>query len=164
MQKCERCEKQIDGSYGSGRFCSMSCARAWSAVQNLEVARKKRSIAQKGRKGRPLTPSLQEKMQEGRVKSRMKKNVVVGDKWATIYDTLDITYQELEIYRQKHIVCEICKKSESIVHKPTNRIRKLAIDHDHDTKKFRGLLCTKCNMNYDWFLANAESIKAYASK
>jgi hypothetical protein len=133
-------------------------------VQNLEVASKKRSIAQKGRKGRPLTESLQKKMQDGRIKSRMKKNVVVGDKWTTVYDILDITHAELEKYRQEHKVCEICKKSESIVHKPTNRVRRLAIDHDHNTKKFRGLLCTKCNMNYDWFLANSTSIQAYASK
>lgn len=164
MQKCERCEKDIDGDYGSGRFCDISCARAWSAVQNLEVARVKRSLAQKGRKGRPLSDSLQKRMQEGRIRSRMRRNVVVGDKWKPVYDTLDITHEELENYRQKHTVCEICRKPESIIHKPTNKIRKLAIDHDHETKKFRGLLCTKCNMNFDWYLVNTVNIQAYASK
>lgn len=30
MKVCEYCGKEIDGSYGSGRFCSKSCAIAWS--------------------------------------------------------------------------------------------------------------------------------------
>jgi hypothetical protein len=29
--KCEKCEKEHDGSYGSGRFCSVECARAYSS-------------------------------------------------------------------------------------------------------------------------------------
>lgn len=28
--KCENCEKEHDGSYGSGRFCSSKCARGFS--------------------------------------------------------------------------------------------------------------------------------------
>ena len=28
--KCEKCEKEIDGSFGSGRFCSRSCANSKS--------------------------------------------------------------------------------------------------------------------------------------
>lgn len=164
VQKCERCEKLIDGNYGSGRFCNISCARAWSAVQNIEEARIKRSLSQKGKKGKPLDRLLQDKMQAGRVKSRLRKNVVVGDKWKIVYDILDITYGELEEYRKQHNVCEICKKPESITHHTTKNTRKLAIDHDHMAKKFRGLLCTKCNMSLDWYIANSENIQQYALK
>lgn len=162
--KCERCEKLIDGSYGSGRFCDISCARAWAAVQNLETARVQRSITQKGRKGRPLTQELQDKMQAGRLQSKLNKNVIIGDRHKPVHHTLDITYAYLYDYRKEHIVCEICKKPESIIHRQSQNIRKLAIDHDHETRRFRGLLCTKCNMNFDWYVANAENILKYASK
>lgn len=30
--KCEKCGKEHNGSYGSGRFCSAKCARSYSAV------------------------------------------------------------------------------------------------------------------------------------
>lgn len=30
MKKCESCNKNHDGSYGSGRFCSAECARSFS--------------------------------------------------------------------------------------------------------------------------------------
>ena len=41
--KCEneRCGKYHDGSYGSGRFCSKSCARTRS-VEIIKIAKKKR--------------------------------------------------------------------------------------------------------------------------
>tara|TARA_Y100000310_G_C20704121_1_gene833230 strand:+ start:17299 stop:17910 length:612 start_codon:yes stop_codon:yes gene_type:complete len=32
--KCEKCNKEHDGSYGSGRFCSSKCARSFSSNNN----------------------------------------------------------------------------------------------------------------------------------
>ena len=33
--KCEKCQKDHDGSYGSGRFCSKECARSYSSNKNI---------------------------------------------------------------------------------------------------------------------------------
>jgi len=33
MKKCENCEKEHDGTYGSGRFCSSICARSFSTKE-----------------------------------------------------------------------------------------------------------------------------------
>lgn len=43
--KCEKCGKEHDGSFGSGRFCSRSCAN--SRVQTEEI-RKKKSLTLRG--------------------------------------------------------------------------------------------------------------------
>ena len=32
--KCEKCNKEHDGSYGSGRFCSSKCARSYSTSKD----------------------------------------------------------------------------------------------------------------------------------
>lgn len=45
---CERCGKEHDGSFGSGRFCSRACAN--SRVFS-EAAKKKKSKALKGKPG-----------------------------------------------------------------------------------------------------------------
>lgn len=37
----------------------------------------------------------------------------------------------------------------------------LHIDHDHDTGKVRGLLCSNCNRNLGWYEKKAEAIKQY---
>ena len=35
---CENCGKEHDGSYGSGRFCSKSCAIAFGNKQRVHTA------------------------------------------------------------------------------------------------------------------------------
>lgn len=42
---CEKCGKEHDGSYGSGRFCSERCARSFSGSGRSEESRKKTSIS-----------------------------------------------------------------------------------------------------------------------
>lgn len=50
-------------------------------------------------------------------------------------------------------VCAICHKP------PLNNA--LAIDHDHDTGKIRGLLCSRCNSALGWLETREDSIVAY---
>ena len=38
---CENCGCSHDGTYGSGRFCSASCARSWSSMQHRAETNKK---------------------------------------------------------------------------------------------------------------------------
>jgi len=42
--KCEKCNKEHDGSYGSGRFCSAQCARGFSTKEKREEINKKVSL------------------------------------------------------------------------------------------------------------------------
>ena len=47
------------------------------------------------------------------------------------------------IYDSQGGVCAICKKPECV--KFRGKVRNLAIDHEHETGKVRGLLCMNCN-------------------
>lgn len=47
---CENCNKEHDGSYGSGRFCSCKCARAFSSKIKRKEINEKVSKTLKGRK------------------------------------------------------------------------------------------------------------------
>ena len=49
MITCENCNKEHNGSYGSGRFCDEKCARTYSSNINKEQKGKKISEAMKER-------------------------------------------------------------------------------------------------------------------
>ena len=58
--------------------------------------------------------------------------------------------KETEIILKNHNgICEICKK-------PDIKGRRLSIDHNHKTRKFRGFLCLKCNNGLGCFGDNVE--------
>lgn len=79
--------------------------------------------------------------------------------------TLDITREELESYRQKQTVCEMCNNPETCITftGKTGRTspNQLAVDHDYQTGKFRGLLCRRCNCQFGWYEKHREMIEKY---
>jgi hypothetical protein len=64
----------------------------------------------------------------------------------------NISADDLKSYLTNNSACEIC-----------GRTIKCHPDHDHSTLKFRGALCTNCNMNLGWFEQNKANIKSYLS-
>lgn len=58
--------------------------------------------------------------------------------------------QYLEMESKQQGVCSICKKKCS---------RKLAVDHNHQTNKLRGLLCNSCNRGLGYFKDNLENLQ-----
>jgi len=41
MSKCEKCNIENEGTYGSGRFCSSKCARSFSTSKKRKEINKK---------------------------------------------------------------------------------------------------------------------------
>lgn len=53
---CENCEKEHEGSYGSGRFCCKKCARGYSTKAKRKEINRRVSQSLKGRPGRKGIP------------------------------------------------------------------------------------------------------------
>jgi len=63
------------------------------------------------------------------------------------------------LYEKQNGVCAICGKPETTKNN-VGAVRLLSMDHDHKTKKVRGLLCMSCNV----FLGHLEKNVKYISK
>lgn len=79
---------------------------------------------------------------------------------------LDVSVSEMQQYFKEHTTCEICGKSVDEVVKYAGRYatKKLCVDHDHQTNKFRGLLCQVCNRQLGWYEKNKNAINTYLDK
>lgn len=53
------------------------------------------------------------------------------------------------LLEQQHGVCAICHQPET-QRSRWGGIKSLAVDHDHETNKVRGLLCNRCNSVLGW--------------
>jgi len=49
-----------------------------------------------------------------------------------------------EAFKKQGGLCALCRRPEKTRHQ-NGKIRRLTVDHDHVTGRFRGLLCTFCN-------------------
>lgn len=50
-----------------------------------------------------------------------------------------------EFMKLQNNKCAICHREEYILDHRTKKVRRLSVDHNHDTGKVRGLLCKNCN-------------------
>ena len=161
---CEMCGIEHDGLYGSGRFCSSFCAHKYSTAKNRDLINKKVSntLKDKSINDKDFKKLLSDNNKKA-IKSIKEKSSTNNVKIANV--TLDITKEELEKYREDHPVCEICGKPEKIkTCRNSINPNKLAIDHDHKTNKFRGLLCCDCNRKLGWYENLSKQINDYLSK
>ena len=178
---CEKCGKVTEEKFGSGRFCSRACANARThSAETKERIRQgvnKQTVCQCQFCGKEFT-TLAAKASHERLcalnpnklpnpstqhECKLKRQVVL---YGANKVTLDITYEELEQYRAAHQTCEICGKTVAEVTKWDSKFaaKNLCVDHDHNTGKFRGLLCQICNRQLGWYENNKENIQKYLDK
>lgn len=82
--------------------------------------------------------------------------VRLEDKDRHLQRTFGITIGEYKVlFDSQNGNCAICKNPESIIDGRNGGIRNLAVDHNHETGKVRGLLCTKCNTTLGFAHDNA---------
>lgn len=80
MKTCENCNKEHDGTYGSGRFCSKECARGFSTKNKRKEINEKTSNSLKGRKLSDEHRDKISKIQSGKVMSENTKNKISNTK------------------------------------------------------------------------------------
>jgi hypothetical protein len=178
---CEKCGKVTEEKFGSGRFCSRACAnsRAHSAETKERIRQgiTKHTSCQCqfcGKEFNNLNACRSHerlcKLNPNALLNPAKLSTKKSQRHVIIYTTpkvtLDITYSELDQYRTLHQVCEICGKSVKDTVKYTGKFaaKQLCVDHDHETNKFRGLLCQVCNRQLGWYENNKENIQKYLDK
>lgn len=148
---CPKCGKEFENNTNR-KFCTRSCANSHIPT---EEQNKRRSLKLKGNNFPNKGPKRAGELSHQRKMKRLVK--------AKNGQILNITYQQLEDYKKTHFVCEICGQAERASHNK-KKVSELCRDHDHNTCKFRGLLCSNCNRKLGWFESYKNEIIKYLNK
>ena len=83
---------------------------------------------------------------KNRIQKPINKNLYFKRKYG-----IDLAQYE-ELLKRQGFCCAICKRSQKTLGKV------LAVDHYHDTKEVRGLLCIRCNTGLGFFKDSKENL------
>lgn len=158
MFRCEICDKEFDSPLKlGGHKSSHSRGKRKDCKKEINClyCNKTMIVNQSDKKQYCSTECFKAQVQEDK---NNRFVVIRSEKHGN--HVLDITVKELEDYRQKQLVCEICGNKESI----KNGTIKLSADHNHETFRFRGLLCYACNVKLAWLEKEWDSIKSYLER
>lgn len=180
---CENCGKVVEDQdkFGSGRFCCRACANShkhsdeWKAniragiiketdCECLFCGKKFKNLTAKASHER-LCAKNPNKLEDVAAQTR-KLNKAKANYKAKNGDILDVSNEIINKYLEEHKTCEICGKTieESSHWDSKFSPKRLCVDHDHKTLKFRGVLCSQCNRQLGWYELYKEEIEAYLKK
>lgn len=166
---CKECKKEFTYTFPKD-FCSSSCAARYNNRARKESGwtRTKESLAKTSASMKKYYQEHPDRKRgDGKgawflskeSRKRMREHFDKRPKKLSGLE-LDISYGDFVKYKESHLVCEICGKKEYIS-TGGDRPNNLAIDHQHGTNHFRGLLCQQCNTKLGWFEKNRENILGY---
>lgn len=180
---CENCGVIMKEYFGTGRFCSRACANS-RGERPIETKYKiSQALSKTKRTSEQFIEEKElEKFQRTEIcpicgfktnlhgmRSHLaycKKKHGIKTFAKVVGVELDITVEDLSNYIADHPNCEICGKTiaETVKYTGKTAAKRLCIDHDHITGKFRGMLCQVCNRQLGWYEHNEEKIKRYLDK
>lgn len=148
MSICESCGKDHNSAYGSGRFCSSSCARRFSSKSNREETNRKISerMHEKVLNGtyRGNSPLLYSKEQRDeillKVRNTWKNKLLDAD-----YGTLTFERLRKRVLLEQNFTCNHCKLSEWMGVEIPLEIDHKDGDHSNNARENLEAICPNCH-------------------
>lgn len=136
---CEKCKVQHEGSYGSGRFCSIKCARGYSTYKNRDLINKSVSATLSRIEGY-FCPKCDAWF-------ALRTQITAHDKIHVkkFEDLKTDRYRRIWLIRERGHRCEICFNTEWNTQTIPIELDHISGDADDNTKANLRLICPNCH-------------------
>lgn len=149
-------KRQKDGLNSSCKECNKKYKREhkeqiknYTLLHDKEIKAYKREYYIKNKKIISIKTKIYQEKNKDKYRQRSKnyqKNNIDKVRSYKLQKSFGITVENYNnLLKEQSGVCAICGNPETLFDNRANRLRFLAVDHDHKTGKVRGLLCSSCN-------------------
>mgnify|MGYP000908513070 CR=1 FL=1 len=146
--KCEYCNNEHNGEYGSGRFCDSRCARGFSTREKRKNINEKVSKKLKGRKVGGCGTFTDEQRKKGGINSSIK---YFEKQLKTPFELLSEKGKRKIILFEQNYCCDIC----GIKNEWNGKLLVFHLDHINGKKenirKNLRMLCPNCHSQTDTY-------------
>jgi hypothetical protein len=148
-KNCTQCDKQFP-QHGRKATCSKDCYRSSRRKTKINYDNNRwKTILSNNNLPQEVKGRL---IEEEKLRTLAKREISLRYKYGISVE------QYLVMFNSQGSVCAICKKSETALDSYTGEVKNLAVDHNHETGKVRGLLCSACNRGLGYFKENIEAL------
>ena len=141
MEKCENCNKEHDGAYGSGRFCSKLCARGFSTKKKRIEINKKVSEKLLGRKTRDYSFSDEKWLIIKEKRKKTYDNKILNEE----YDNLSYDRLRKRIILEQYSKCNRCKLNKWFDEDIALELEHKDGNHNNNERNNLEALCPNCH-------------------
>ena len=147
LKRCSKCKRNLSLAL----FCKDKGSKDGLCPQCRECRAIFKKKWDKSEKGKLIKKAHDKKYHESKRGQITYKN----SRLKRIYNITLEQYDQM--FEQQNGVCAVCKNPE--IAKNQHSLLRLAVDHDHETGKVRGLLCQKCNQAIGLMSENIKILK-----
>jgi hypothetical protein len=141
MVQCERCKKDHDGSYGSGRFCSAFCARGFATAEKREEISAKVSRTLVGHRGLGHFQTEESRAAAGKLQSETKRQrLLTAD-----FDSLSVESKKKRVVVEQGGKCLQCGIDEWLGGPLTLQVDHADGDAQNNSRNNLRGLCPNCH-------------------
>ncbi len=167
--KCENCQNEHDGSFATGRFCSVKCSRSFSAKTNIEETNKKRSETLKrkyasGEISKSLLshsfkPGFDIKRRKFSIEDRKKAVNAIKKRWEihiqnSPFEDLSKNIKKRLVFEEQEKKCIICN-TPNWMNKPLKfHLDHIDGNHFNNVRKNLRVLCPNCHSQTETYCKN----------
>lgn len=165
MNSCENCECGHTGEYGSGRFCSLKCARSFSTkINRKEINEKLSNSLKKSKVSREANKrTANDLVRKEKFKKTLRDNIT-ANLLSADFNTLNYKKKKQRIILEQNKCCNNCKNSKWLTQDIPLELEHIDGNNKNNKRENLKVLCPNCHALTSTWRGRNKKVQKFGEK